>query len=92
MLVRIVKLTFKKENIASFERIFEENQKYISAFEGCRFLELYRDIDHPEVFFTYSHWKNVEALEAYRNSALFKTVWKRTKALFDKKTRGLERP
>ena len=29
MLIRIVKLTFKPENIASFERIFEESKNGI---------------------------------------------------------------
>ncbi len=42
MLVRIVKLTFKKENIASFETIFEKNKKKIRQVEGCTFLELLR--------------------------------------------------
>ena len=85
MLVRIVKLTFKKENIASFERIFEETNKQIRNFEGCEFLELYQDLNKPELFFTYSYWKNEACLEKYRESDFFKTVWKRTKVLFDAK-------
>lgn len=83
MLVRIVKLTFKKENIASFEQIFEETKQHIRTFEGCRFLELYQDRTDPGIFFTYSYWKNERALEGYRNSDYFKMVWKRTKPLFD---------
>ncbi len=35
MLIRIVKLTLKKENIASFEQIFEETKDFIRNFEGC---------------------------------------------------------
>ena len=45
MIVRIVKLTFKKENIASFEQIFDETKDNIRNFKGCEFLELYQDIE-----------------------------------------------
>jgi len=82
MLIRIVKLTFAKENIPSFEQIFEESKNQIRNFEGCMFLECYRDINSPTIFFTYSHWSDEAALEAYRKSAFFKTVWSRTKTLF----------
>ena len=50
MLIRIVKLTFKPENIASFERIFESSKNTILGFSGCTFLELYQDIDRANVF------------------------------------------
>ncbi|MFD2587089.1 putative quinol monooxygenase [Croceitalea marina] len=85
MLVRIVKLTFKKENISSFEQVFEETKKQIRSFEGCNFLELYQEAEKPNVFFTYSYWENAEALENYRNSEFFKAVWAKTKILFDAK-------
>ena len=71
MLVRIVKLTFKKENISSFEQIFEATKQDIRNFEGCTFLELYRDNENPKIFFTYSYWENENALENYRNSDFF---------------------
>lgn len=82
MLIRIVKLTFKEENISSFEALFEETKEYIRNFEGCEFLELYQDLKQPNVFFTYSKWEGEIKLEAYRNSSLFKTVWGKTKELF----------
>ncbi len=82
MFVRIVKLTFKKENIASFEQIFEDSKKLIRNVEGCTFLELLQDKDQPNIFFTYSYWKSEENLDNYRNSALFKNIWGQTKALF----------
>ena len=85
MLTRIVKLTFKSENIASFERIFEETHQKIRNFEGCSFLALYQDMDNPSVFFTHSKWDNKVFLENYRQSDLFKTTWKKTKALFAEK-------
>lgn len=82
MFVRIVKLTFKKENIASFEQIFEQSKKLIRNVEGCTFLELLQDKDNPNIFFTYSYWQTEENLEHYRNSELFKNIWGKTKILF----------
>ncbi|MEM1340003.1 MAG: antibiotic biosynthesis monooxygenase family protein [Bacteroidota bacterium] len=85
MLIRIVKLTFKQENISSFEAIFEETKEKIINFKGCYHLELYQDMKDPNIFFTYSHWENGAALDAYRNSDFFKKVWSRTKLLFGDK-------
>ena len=39
----------------------------------------------PNVFFTLSFWENEEALNAYRDSELFKTTWAKTKILFSDK-------
>lgn len=83
MIVRIVKLLFKKENIPSFEGIFEETKEVIRKYDGCLLLELYQDVNDPSIFFTYSHWESEDHLEAYRNSDFFKEVWGRTKLLFD---------
>jgi len=85
MLVRIVKLTFKKENISSFEQLFDEVKNKILNFEGCTNLILYQDLQDPSVFFTYSYWNDEKVLEQYRNSEFFKLTWARTKLLFDKK-------
>lgn len=88
MLIRIVKLTFKEENISSFEMIFEESKEHIRNFEGCQHLELYQDIEKPFVFFTYSYWINQKALDNYRKSDFFKITWSRTKKLFGDKPRA----
>ena len=85
MIVRIVKLTFKRENIASFEQIFEETKELIRNFEGCNNLELYQSIEDPGIFFTYSYWNSDEDLQAYRQSDFFKSVWGKTKILFKEK-------
>lgn len=85
MLIRIVKMTFKKENIASFEQIFSKAKNKIRSFHGCTFLELYQDTLDPSVFFTYSHWNSQKDLEGYRNSDLFRSVWSKTKLLFAQK-------
>ncbi|NNK39746.1 MAG: antibiotic biosynthesis monooxygenase, partial [Winogradskyella sp.] len=43
MLVRIVKMSFDPSRITDFLSNFEANKKKIRHFEGCQFLELYRD-------------------------------------------------
>jgi len=88
MLIRIVKLQFKPENIPSFERVFEASKSSIMAFEGCSKVELYQDLLDPGTFFTYSHWTDQAALEAYRDSDFFREVWGRTKKLFSERAQA----
>ncbi len=82
MIKRIVKMTFRPEAVPGFLSDFEEIKHRIRAFEGCRHLELWRGVDGSNTLFTYSFWENEAALDNYRKSDLFKTVWKKTKALF----------
>ncbi|TYA71608.1 putative quinol monooxygenase [Seonamhaeicola marinus] len=83
MFVRIVKLGFHEEHVATFLGNFEENKHKIRDFEGCKFLELYQDKTDPTVFFTYSYWESETHLEAYRQSDFFKSIWNKTKVLFN---------
>jgi heme-degrading monooxygenase HmoA len=85
MLVRIVKMSFTKVHIDAFLENFDAKKEAIRNFEGCQFLELYRDKQDAQVFFTYSYWDTETHLEYYRNSDLFKTVWAKTKPFFNKK-------
>ncbi len=85
MLVRIVKMGFIPEKIPNFLENFEKQKLKIRNFKGCSFLELYRDKNNPNQFFTYSYWENEKALENYRNSNLFASVWANTKVLFNQK-------
>ena len=85
MLIRIVKLSFDEENKDLFLENFNINKKNIRNFEGCRLLQLLRDKNNPNIFFSYSYWESEEHLEAYRNSDLFKSVWAKTKILFNNK-------
>ena len=85
MIIRLVKLSFFKENINSFLSIFEANKHKIRSFEGCEFLELYHDKNQTNIFFTYSFWSSETALNEYRNSELFKAIWIKTKVLFSAK-------
>lgn len=82
MLTRIVRMTFKAEEVDAFIELFNETKDRIRHFEGCQYLELMRDYNDEHVFATYSHWENEEALNRYRHSELFGEVWKATKAKF----------
>ncbi|MGB3608304.1 MAG: antibiotic biosynthesis monooxygenase family protein [Psychroserpens sp.] len=85
MLVRIVKMSFEPSKIPQFLLNFEDKKKYIRAFRGCEFLELYRDNNQTDIFFTYSYWESEAALETYRQSELFKEIWATTKQMFNAK-------
>lgn len=82
MITRIVKMTFKADEVPNFLANFEKNKAKIRAFEGCEKLILLQDYQNPNVYFTYSWWQEAAQLEAYRHSDLFKGVWAFTKSLF----------
>lgn len=82
MMKRIVKMTFDPEKVGDFKKVFNASCEKIRAFEGCEYLELWQDINQPNIFFTYSFWQGPEYLENYRQSELFKGVWSDTKKLF----------
>ena len=84
-MIRIVKMTFKKDQVQKFLNIFEASKEKIRHFEGCNYLELLQDRRDDRVFFTYSSWRDQHCLDAYRQSELFQEVWTQTKALFDAK-------
>ena len=84
-MIRIVKMHFREEKADEFLAFFHTIYPKISTFPGCTGLELLRDENNPAIFFTYSHWVDASALEAYRNSELFKDTWARTKAMFAQK-------
>ena len=75
MLIRIVRMTFQKDKVDTFVEIFMASKEKIRHFEGCSHLELLRDKDAPNVFMTYSFWKDEKALDNYRHSELFKSTW-----------------
>lgn len=85
MIVRIVKMHFQPDKVEEFLTNFEASKEQIRAFDGCEHLELLRDREHPEIYFTYSYWRDEEALKNYRHSELFKDTWAKTKVLFEKK-------
>jgi quinol monooxygenase YgiN len=82
MITRIVKMTFMENRTEAFLEIFSSSKEKIRAFKGCLSLELLQDVQDPRIFMTHSTWESEAALEAYRQSALFKTTWAKTKTLF----------
>jgi quinol monooxygenase YgiN len=82
MIVRLVKMTFRPGESERFQALFEDWRHKIIAFPGCRKLELLHDMSSPGVFFTHSEWESADALEQYRNSAVFADVWPVVKQLF----------
>lgn len=85
MLIRIVKLTFEPVKVNDFILAFEARKELIGNFEGCSGVDLLRDIQNPNIFFTYSRWESTAALEKYRQSELFNSTWEEVKKWFSDK-------
>jgi heme-degrading monooxygenase HmoA len=85
MIVRIVQMTFRQDEVNNFLALFEERKELIRGFEGCQHLELWQDAHASNIYFTYSHWDSEQDLNHYRFSELFKDTWAKTKALFETK-------
>ena len=78
-------MSFENSKIEDFLENFNQNKEKIRSFEGCNLLKLLRDKNSRNIFFTYSYWDSEAHLETYRNSELFKSVWAKTKVLFNNK-------
>ncbi len=85
MIIRIVRMTFKPEEVDAFLELFDNSKSQIRHFEGCHHLELLKDANDARIFSTYSKWENEDALNAYRHSELFGLVWPATKSKFAEK-------
>lgn len=85
MIRRIVKLSFHPEQVTAFLELFHSNKEKIRGFSGCISVDLLRDIDQDNIFFTYSLWDEPSSLESYRKSELFKSIWSETKIKFNDK-------
>lgn len=84
-MIRIVKLTLKKEHKQDFIQHFDTVKEKINSFPGCIGMKLLMDKKNPQIVITYSEWKSDVDLENYRNSELFKNVWPTVKEWFDSK-------
>lgn len=84
-MIRIVKMTFREEEIENFKSVFASRRDQIASFPGCQGVQLLQDQNDPRVFFTYSTWQGPDELEKYRQSDLFRDTWKATKKLFAEK-------
>lgn len=85
MIVRVVKMTFREDQLSKFFTLFEQQKTQIKGFDGCLHLELLQDIKDPRICFTYSHWDSEASLNTYRQSDFFQETWRQTKALFEAK-------
>jgi len=85
MIIRIVKMNFREEEVDSFLQLFHNVKHKIRQFPGCQKLELLQDINKSNTLFTYSYWDSEDALNLYRNSELFAETWKNTKKGFSEK-------
>ena len=82
MLLRTVRMTFRPDRLADFLALFRAARPRIAAAPGCRHLELWQDARFPNVLTTFSRWDDQAALDAYRQSDLFRETWAETKPLF----------
>ncbi len=78
-------MEFKEEKVAEFLANFNLVKEKIRNQPGNRLLEMYRDKTNPTIFFTYSYWEKEGDLENYKKTELFKSVWAKTKVLFNAK-------
>ena len=85
MIVRIVKMSFKEDEIVNFLIVFKKQKEFISSFEGCTHLDLLRDKNNSNIFFTYSYWKDEKYLAIYKQSDFFKNIWSKVKLMFNEK-------
>lgn len=88
MIIRVVKMEFRKEAVEVFRQLFDQRKEQIRGFKGCLHLELLQDSKQKNIIWTYSHWQSESALERYRHSDLFRDTWTRTKSLFSQKAQA----
>lgn len=82
MIYRIVKLTFKEEEITRFFTIFDSKKNVIADAKGCVSMSILQDPSDPKLVFTFSTWESICDLETYRLSSEFKELWSAIKPLF----------
>ena len=88
MIVRIVKLTFKQEEVETFKQYFHTVMHTIRNSEGCNLLQAWHDINDETIFFTYSLWNSEDDLNNYRHSDFFAGFWKTVKPWFADKAQA----
>jgi quinol monooxygenase YgiN len=84
-LTRVVKLTLDPNLIPDFKQVFSAHKQHIAQMTGCLSLQGFQDNKEPHIFFTISQWENEHALDNYRYSDFFKTLWTTVKPMFTAK-------
>lgn len=82
MIYRIVRMTLRPDAVDAFLEVYDRASPHIRSRAGCRALHLLRDVRWPGILTTYSIWESEEALEAYRESELFRWTWAATRPFF----------
>lgn len=85
MLIRIVRMFFKEENVKDYFQILDETKEQIRNFDGCLKLEILQDLNQEHIITFYSYWRDKKALDNYRHSGFFMENWRKTKKLFSEK-------
>jgi len=85
MIKRIVKLKIRENSIEDFLKIIDMISTDIVSFPGCRSLQILKETDNKNVFFTISDWDDEIALNKYRKSEFFRSHWQEQKKLFSDK-------
>lgn len=88
MIKRIVCMEIYPERIPEVEKILSQNFNKIKSFKGCLHLEILRDKNEPNRFFSYSEWKSVDDLENYRSSEFFGMFWRQLRKNFQAKAKA----
>ena len=76
------------DKVENFIKLFQTNKDKILAFDGCQSVDLLRDINTKNIFFTYSIWDSESFLNQYRESETFRNIWSKTKPLFSNKAKA----
>lgn len=85
MIIRVVKLQFKKEDLEEALSKLSGIAPTVRSMEGCQFLEIGVRSRDKGLVVTYSYWDDVDYLNAYRTSEEFKEFWSSIKPLFAEK-------
>lgn len=85
MITRLVKMTFQSEKADEFQEFVSTIINKISAFDGCYNVDILRDTNKSNIFFSYSIWESENDLNNYRNSETFREIWTLTKKMFAEK-------
>jgi len=88
MIVRIVKMVFYENRSEDFAQLSTSIQPAIRKIKGCLHLDLLQDIQHKNIFFSYSHWESEEDLNNYRNSDFFQQTWGKVSQWFREKAQA----
>ena len=78
--MRIVGLPVHVDREAELQSGFDDAYPRLRELAGCAHLALVRDANDGLEYLTLSLWTSHEALDAYRKSSLFASIWPRIRS------------